>query len=217
MVDQVDHFINKLINYTKIRYFKHVISAYLYELNLDMYNGGYLLPSVDGAFRVISLHDLPLIARHISDETYKLFESRLTARKDIMIAFIAKEGLLINWAWISSNRSYYEPIIDRDIIIPEDTVLLYDSRTLTRNLRVVQKAKKDTTKVNTASNDQPIVGVYESSIMNSIRVARELGKKKAIAVVVTNNSIPNYTLTELQFSITKRMVLIDIMGFKYHR
>ncbi|HBA86927.1 MAG TPA: hypothetical protein DCZ75_02755 [Geobacter sp.] len=217
MLEQVKLYAQKVKNVLKGRWARHVKGGYLYELDFAAYTGAHVAPNVEGEFKVISLPELPSLSGQVSAEQYRLFESRLVERKDVMIAFLSEDQVLINWAWLSCQPTYYEPIVDYRMEIPEGAVLMYDSQTLSRNLRGAQKSKRSSGTAAAASGDQPKVGVYEASLTNSIRLARELGKKKALAVVVDNNSVPINMLHKLQFKKVKRLRSVQVLGFRCHR
>lgn len=216
MIGTLERLVHRIGNVLRSGYRRRVQAGYLYELDFARYAGEHVPPDVDGFFAVIPPDLLPSLAPFVPPQQYRLFEARMRERRDLMIAFLSPDGVLINWAWLSAFPTYYEPIVDYHIEIPEGAVLMYDSQTLPRNLRAAHKASRPTAQGEGNSAAPRKVGVYEASLTNSIRVARELGKRKAVAVVVDNNPVPVQMLKKLGFRKVRRLRFIRFFGFRYH-
>jgi len=216
MIGALAQLLRRIGNVLRSSYRRRVQGGYLYELDFARYAGEHVPPDVEGSFAVIPLDVLPSLAPFVSPQQYRLFEARMRERRDLMIAFLSPDGVLINWAWLSAFPTYYEPIVDYHIEIPDGAVLMYDSQTLPRNLRAAHKARRSSARGEGGAAAPRKVGVYEASLTNSIQVARELGRRKAVAVVVDNNAVPVQMLKKLGFRKVKRLRFIRFFSFRYH-
>lgn len=166
---------------------KVVVIGKLYEYDISTILPEYS-PKIEGRFTVLDSAGLKNFKDKISSGKYSLFEDRITKNKDIMLAFLVN-GELAYWAWIRNGKRYYEPFLAQEIRIPHDAAYIYDTVTAVKYRRK---------------------GIHSAAFGELLKLIKELGKKKALILILDQNKPALQNLKKFNFRYIQKIILINI-------
>jgi len=136
--------------------------------------------------------DLSDIKDRVNSQDHALFEERLRAYKDTMLAYVCEvKGAF--WGSITYRRRYYEPELDQDIPRPDGAGFLYYDQTVSACRRK---------------------GIHRAGISRRLELTKNAGKSKALSLVMAHNPLGIKSYRSFAFVLRARLVSMKIGPFK---